>query len=529
MIMRHHVAQWDAEFFHEDGSEFGGAIHGGTQIGTAIFAHFDTYREAVTRAVEIRVFALFVSWHVLDGLMVVHGEVPNEKPDAIAVAGLSGTQRAVFEGQRVLASIRRVVFRAVDGDVTRAHRAYHFTTKRPATHHVGLEVDLALQARQRHWPTRNSHRWDWHIRFALATRWANRTALAAGKRDQGEKQKSAACMHRRCGITDHMGRKWKCWHRVQGKQAVLADCVPRPYNRDVEPICFFNRHRHCLETEQVYGEAFLRWTYGNPLGALTLDALVKRRIFSEWFGRRMSTAASAARVAPFIARYGLDPAEFAHGPESFRSFNEFFSRKLHAGARPIDADASSVVFPADGRHLGFARASSIDGVFVKGQKFDLSQLLGDADLAARYANGALVLSRLCPVDYHRFHFPMAGVPGETRLIPGPLFSVSPIALRKRLSYLWTNKRAITPIVTRQCGTVLLLEIGATCVGTIQQTFTPGQAVEKGQEKGYFAFGGSSTLTLFEPGAVTLEADLLLHSSNLTELYAKVGTRMAHIA
>jgi phosphatidylserine decarboxylase len=195
----------------------------------------------------------------------------------------------------------------------------------------------------------------------------------------------------------------------------------------------------------------------------------------------------------------------------------------------VDLDETSVVFPADGRHLGFQRASEIAGVFVKGQKFDLTELLGDANLASKYADGTLVLSRLCPVDYHRFHFPAAGTPGETRLIDGLLFSVSPIALRKRLSYLWTNKRTITPLQTQNLGTVLLLEIGATCVGTIRQTFSPGSAVEKGAEKGYFAFGGSSTITIFEPGAVKLEHDLADHSSRQTELYAKVGTRMAHRA
>lgn len=297
----------------------------------------------------------------------------------------------------------------------------------------------------------------------------------------------------------------------------------------MEAIQYFNRHSGQIEVEEVYGEAFLHWTYGHPLGALALAAMVKRPFFSAWYGRRMSTPESAARVVPFIEKYGLDPADFVDSPDSYGSFNEFFYRKLKPSARPIDADESRVVFPADGRHLGFERASEIDGVFVKGQKFDLPGLLGDADLAAKYADGALVLSRLCPVDYHRFHFPVAGVAGLTRMIEGPLFSVSPIALRKRLSYLWQNKRTITPLQTRHLGTVLLLEIGATCVGTIRQTFTPGQAVEKGAEKGFFAFGGSSTITLFEPGAVKLAADLADFSSRQTELYARIGTHMAHTA
>lgn len=297
----------------------------------------------------------------------------------------------------------------------------------------------------------------------------------------------------------------------------------------MEPIRFFNRHTGRLETEQVYGEGFLRWTYGHPAGALALWGFVKRPFFSAWYGRRMSRPESAARVRPFISRYGLDPSEFADSPEGFGSFNEFFFRKLKPSARPVDPDESAVVFPADGRHLGFQKASDIRGVFVKGQKFQLAGLLGDAALADRYAHGSLILSRLCPVDYHRFHFPAAGVPGETRVIDGPLFSVSPIALRKRLSYLWTNKRTITRLETRNFGTVILVEIGATCVGSIHQTHTPGQAVAKGDEKGYFAFGGSSTITLFEPGAVVLEADLADHSSRQTELYAKVGTRMARSA
>ncbi len=293
----------------------------------------------------------------------------------------------------------------------------------------------------------------------------------------------------------------------------------------MDPITYYNRHTQRLETEQVYGEGFLQWTYGNPLGALALHGFVKRPFFSAWYGSRMSTTQSAARVEPFIAKYGLDRSEFLDATNSYLSFNEFFYRRLKPDARPIDPDPSSVVFPADGRHLGFAKASAIDGVFVKGQRFDLGQLLGDDSLASRYADGTLVLSRLCPVDYHRFHFPAAGTPGKTRLINGPLFSVSPIALRRQLSYLWQNKRTITRLQSDTLGTVLCLEIGATCVGSIQQTFKENHPVAKGDEKGYFAFGGSSTITIFEPGSVTLEDDLLDHSSRQTELYARIGSRM----
>ncbi|MBK1825904.1 phosphatidylserine decarboxylase [Haloferula rosea] len=294
----------------------------------------------------------------------------------------------------------------------------------------------------------------------------------------------------------------------------------------MEPIEYFNRHQNRTETEQVYGEGFLRFSYANPLGALPLHAMVKRAAFSRWYGERMNRPSTRSKIQPFIEEYGLDPDDFADSPESFPHFNAFFYRKLKPQARPI-APRADVVFPADGRHLGFARASDIRGVFVKGQRFDLAKLLGDDALASRFADGSLVLSRLCPVDYHRFHFPCAGTPGESQLINGPLFSVSPIALRRRLAYLWENKRVLTRLETPNLGLVLILEIGATCVGSIHQTYEAGKPVEKGAEKGYFAFGGSSTMTFFEPGAVKLSTDLLEHSSHQRELYARVGSEMGH--
>lgn len=272
----------------------------------------------------------------------------------------------------------------------------------------------------------------------------------------------------------------------------------------------------------------MRWTYGNPFGRLALETLVKRPLFSRWYGWRMNRPASRRKVLPFIHNYALDVNEFADAPESFRTFNEFFYRRLKPHARPVVADPQAVVFPADARHLGFADASKIAGVFVKGQRFDLARLLNDATLAKRFERGAVVLSRLCPVDYHRFHFPVAGYASAARLINGPLYSVNPIALRRHLAYLWENRRALTTIETTNLGTVLMLEIGATNVGSIVQTYPTATQVAKGAEKGYFEFGGSSTLLLFEPGRVRLADDLIQHSLNQTELYAHIGDRLGTI-
>lgn len=294
-------------------------------------------------------------------------------------------------------------------------------------------------------------------------------------------------------------------------------------------IEYFNRYTGRVELEAVYGEKFVRWTYHNPFGRLALEAVVKRAWFSRWYGRRMDAPSSRSKILPFIRDYNVDLEELVEPPSSYRSFNEFFTRRLKPSARPVAPEDRAVVFPADGRHLGFEDASQIAGVFVKGQRFDLPELLGDAELARRYEKGALVLSRLCPVDYHRFHFPAAGVPGKPRLINGPLYSVNPIALRQTLARLWQNKRVVTVLETEQLGDVLLMEIGATCVGGIEQTHRPHEPVMKGAEKGLFAFGGSSTITLFEPGRVKLSPDLTENSARCRELYARMGDRMGIIA
>ncbi len=296
------------------------------------------------------------------------------------------------------------------------------------------------------------------------------------------------------------------------------------------PITLHNRHTGGTEIEQVYGEAWLRRIYGHPLGKLSLHAVVKRGLFSKLYGWAMDRPSSARRIEPFIKAFRLNPAEFAEADLSaYRTFNDFFYRKLKPSTRPIDPRPEMAVLPADGRHLGFQDASRVKGIFAKGQTFDIPALVADRALGERYLRGTVVCSRLCPVDYHRFHFPVAGVPGEPVLAKGQLYSVNPIALRRRVAYLWHNKRQRVTIDAGAFGLVTMVSVGATNVGTIVETYQPGRAVAKGDEKGYFRFGGSFVATLFEPGRIKLEADLIQAGETATELYAKVGSPLGRLA
>jgi phosphatidylserine decarboxylase len=292
-----------------------------------------------------------------------------------------------------------------------------------------------------------------------------------------------------------------------------------------EPIRYFDRYARALKTEQIFGEKWLRFAYENPAGRLFVWLLARRAVFSLYYGRQMNKPESALRILPFLSQYGIDVDEFAKSPFDYKTFNEFFYRQLKPGARPIAADDRVAVLPADGRHLAFQNADTADGFYVKGAKFTLAALLGDDALAKKFAGGAMLISRLCPVDYHRFHFPVAGTPGEPRLINGWLYSVSPVALRRNIGYLVENKREITLIESPVFGTVAMVEVGATNVGSIRQSFVPGRAVAKGDEKGLFAFGGSCVITLFARGRIQFDADLTASSAEHVEVYAKMGDRL----
>ena len=294
------------------------------------------------------------------------------------------------------------------------------------------------------------------------------------------------------------------------------------------PIRFFNRATGVVETEDIYGEGFMRWAYGNPLGRLTVSLAVKRLWFSRWYGWRMDRPKSQAKVEPFIRKFGVDVNELADPVGSYRTFNEFFYRTLKPAARPIADDKDVAVFPADGRHLAIVDVSATDTFYLKGQAFHLASFIGDAELAKQFEGGSLLISRLCPVDYHRFHFPVSGHAGTSQLLPGTLRSVSPLALRRQLSILWENRRERTELDSRQFGRMLVFEVGATCVGGIHQTYTAGP-VTKGDEKGYFSFVGSCVTTVFRKNAIRFDADLIEHSHNGIEVYAKMGDRCGTVA
>ncbi|MGM0439787.1 MAG: phosphatidylserine decarboxylase [Chlamydiota bacterium] len=292
---------------------------------------------------------------------------------------------------------------------------------------------------------------------------------------------------------------------------------------------YIDRETQQKEREDVYGEKLLQLLYGEGRGSqlwrAPLRAIAKIPMISHIFGWWQKMPFTQKKVAPFIKKYNIDSSEFAVPVEKFDSFNDFFIRRLKPHARPIDPNPNKTVLPADGRYQFIEDLSKKSNIEVKNLPYSLSELLDDKMLAEKYKDGSMVIARLCPTDYHRFHFPCSGVPGRTRLIKGWLSSVNPLALAKKPRTFIENKRTITSFKTDNFGEILYLEVGATNVGSIVQTFVPGEAVDKGHEKGYFQFGGSTLILLFPPRRIIFDQDLLRATSQGLEVKSAMGQSM----
>jgi phosphatidylserine decarboxylase len=288
---------------------------------------------------------------------------------------------------------------------------------------------------------------------------------------------------------------------------------------------YIDRKSGKICTEKVYGDKVLTFLYANDgvfliLSKIILNSVAKISFISCLYGLLQKSPLSRKKIPSFIKNYNIDSSEFQK--ESFSSFNDFFTRKLKKKTRPIDSNPSTIVAPADGRYLVYPKIADFS---VKGKSFDLFTFLQDSDLAKKYSDGSMVIVRLCPVDYHRFHFPVSGFGSNPKLINGPLYSVNPVALKNNIKILSENKRVITSI-SSNFGSIQYVEIGATFVGSIRQTHMFDQPFSKGDEKGYFEFGGSCIVLLFEKDQIILDQDLIENTSKGYETYIKMGQSIA---
>jgi phosphatidylserine decarboxylase len=300
-----------------------------------------------------------------------------------------------------------------------------------------------------------------------------------------------------------------------------------------EPLVVIDRVTRCPVEEKVWGNGWLSLLYGNSLAAKTvgrslLHLIVRWPAFSWLVGKYYDSAYSRKDIVGFCQSFHIDTTEQTLPLDQYTSFNDFFTRRLKPEVRIQDPDPQVITIPADGRYQFFPTIGNTSSFPVKGLNLELEKLLHSAPLAARFYGGVGVLCRLCPMDCHRFFFPMEGRAGATSWIPGSLFSVNPIATKRFPWIMWSNRRAITLMELPGRSTMAYIEIGATNCGSIVQEFVPNTWVKKGQEKGFFRLGGSSILLLFEPGRIQLSDDLLDLYLSGREVLCRIGQPLGRL-
>ncbi len=294
---------------------------------------------------------------------------------------------------------------------------------------------------------------------------------------------------------------------------------------DFKPIEYIYRKTGEKLIEKVPGEKYLKFLYYNPFGELALNLVIKRKFLTWYYGKEMDKKSSVSKIKSLIESAGINMAESKKNIDEFNSFNEFFIRELKSGAREIDMNENTLVSPADGRIFVYENLSEVSKFFLKGDEFTLQEFFKDDFLAEKYKDGVFMIIRLAPVDYHRYHFPADGFINKSRLIEGYYYSVSPHAIKKNFRIYCENKREYSTLKTEKFGDIIISEITATMVGGIIQSYTPDTFIKKGDEKGYFYFGGSTVIMIFEKGKVAVDKDLILNSQNGIETKVYMGEKI----
>ena len=277
------------------------------------------------------------------------------------------------------------------------------------------------------------------------------------------------------------------------------------------------RHRDGTEVQKNMGyEGYLGGMYGRITGRMVLKMLTKPYV-SKCAGWALSTHASRVLVKPFVRYTGIDLTEYEEN--RFRSYNEFFSRKIRSDARPIQGNSAHLISPCDSQLMVFPITEN--GVFtVKNTPYTLAGLLRDREKAAEYYGGQIFVFRLGVDDYHRYCYVADGIKGENVSIPGVLHTVSP-AVYDRVPVYKENSREYCTLHTREFGEMLMMEVGALLVGKIVNHPVERQ-VRRGMEKGYFQFGGSTVILLVKEGRVIVDADILENSRQSCETIVRYG-------
>ncbi len=267
-------------------------------------------------------------------------------------------------------------------------------------------------------------------------------------------------------------------------------------------------------------DRMLKKLYGNAFGRLLLKPLT-RPFISKVAGSFLSTKFSCRLIKSFIQKNNIDMSLYEK--VEYRSYNDFFCRRIKAEVRPIDFSPKSLISPCDSK-LTVLRITDATRFVIKQTEYSVASLLQNEALAQEYKNGYALIFRLSVDDYHRYCYIDDAEKEKTVTIRGKLHTVNPIA-NDYFPIYKENTRTYSVLHSKNFGDIVMMEVGALLVGKIVNHHNDTQKVQRGQEKGYFQFGGSTVVVLLKENAVNIDEDILKNSAQDYETVVKFGEKI----
>lgn len=254
-------------------------------------------------------------------------------------------------------------------------------------------------------------------------------------------------------------------------------------------------------------DKLLSFLYTNIFGRMLLKPLIQPQV-SKLAGRYLSSAHSKWLISKFIERNEINMDIYEEC--DYSSFNDFFTRKIKPDSRPVPEDLDVLISPCD--CLATVYPIQENTTFsIKNTEYTLRSLLRSPRLAKRFRGGYAYILRLTVEDYHRYLYSVSGKQSKNYHIDGTFHTVNPIA-NDYLPIYKENTREYTVIHSKEFGDVLQMEVGALLIGKISN-HKQSTVVTRGEEKGFFEYGGSTIVVLTQKGRVTPRSDLLTNSKN----------------
>ena len=280
-------------------------------------------------------------------------------------------------------------------------------------------------------------------------------------------------------------------------------------------MIYIRRQRNSKENIITESSKTLSFLYDSVLGRCILKLLTKRFV-SNLIGFYMNSKISRLKIKKFVEKNNINTFEYEY--KNYKSYNDFFTRKVIPYKRPINARKDIFISPCDSQMTAYKINEDLT-LNIKDAYYDINSLV-DKDILNDYIDGYALVFRLSTDNYHRYCYIDSGSKGINHHIEGIFHTVQPIAL-KHYNFYKTNSREYTILNTNNFGKVIQVEVGAMGVGRIvnnHQVYT----YKKGEEKGYFEFGGSTIVLLVKKNIINVDKDILENSSEGIETIVKYG-------